>query len=105
RKRRPPHARSAELDPADTREHLVDLTTGADAGRRCRECEAGDHETECPAENVVPQGERDRGGAEERDADLVREAGRTGVLHRAFTDAWLNELEVREAGEAPPPPD
>ena len=48
---------------------------------------------------------RDGRPAQERRSDHVREARRARVLQRALSETRLNQLEVRETGEAVAPPE
>jgi glyoxylate reductase len=99
------HAGSAEFDASEARERAVGLASGADSCRRRREREGRDEQAERPTKNVESQSKSEGRGAEKRDADLVREAGRPRILHRALAHPRLDELEVGEAGEAPATPE
>src|SRR5581483_1271643 len=79
---------------------LVGLAAGAEAGDRREQRERGDQQGEDHADHRRTGGVRDRGSAEEDDADDVREARRAGVLERALAEARLDQLEVREARQA-----
>ena len=97
RRQRARHERLAGQPVAD----LVRRAPGAEARRGGEQREARDEQPEPRAERLEPGRVGERRGREDDEADHVREAGRARVLEAPLAEPRLDQLEVRDAGEAP----
>ena len=79
----------------------VDLAAGAEAGDRGEQRQSGDQQAEHGADEREAGRVGQRRGAQHDRAHQVGEAGSPRVLQRPLADARLQQLEVRDAGEAP----
>ncbi len=86
--------------PAQEAGELVRLAAGAEAGHRGEERERRDERAEGEAEHGQAGRVRERRGAEDDEADGVREARRPRVLERALAVPRLQHLEPEQAGQA-----
>ncbi len=81
---------------------LVRLATRAQACCRGQESQDRDQPAERRSEHLGAGQIRDGCRCQKRHSDHIREPRRSGVLERPFPPDGLDELEVRETGEAVP---
>ena len=87
--------------PREQAGELVRLAAGAEAGHRGEQRERGDEQRRARRRrSPSPARVGDRRGGEHDEADDVRGARRARVLERAFAEARLDQLEVRDARQA-----
>ena len=84
---------------------LVRRAARAEASRGGEESERGDQQPEHGAERLEPREIGERRPREDDEADHVREPRWARVLEPSLAEPRLDQLEVRDAGEAPAAPE